>query len=1536
MAKTDAQGNVYLVGPDGSVAAIPPNEVQQAADAGWTPADDAQAKRAQIAYARHLGLKGAAQAGVMQAAPEEQDLTSAFAERVASNLTFGFGEGLDSPAAIGRARDLEQNHTGLAMGADLVGSLPYAAMTGAAGGALTTAARGAGLLARGGALAADVGVNALVGGAQIEGERVRQEGGEFDWTSAALTGVAGEVLGRGVWNVPKLVGGARNLLARAERDIVAADAAKSLERGGWVQDYRTAAHAETYHDQLAELAAADLDRLETNFAEVSRQDRKRARILKTVRDNPQAQQEIAVTAAANLRQLRDALSDELEQVPGGRHGEPGPGRKLLKQLDERIAKLDDAPTGKKLWQTLDENRQALQEYAQDLHQSYADNPGSAWLSREGLAAVDGAEKFTREALLRGDAWGEAAAQMQRQYNEPFHGKWFPARETVLKELHFAPQRDARGFHVYRGEPGKVKRFLTRGADDLDGKRLAEYWDQYLEGAEAIAKAGEKDSPKAAREVLEAVRRLRKARANAAQVSAAAERTAGRTGALEVAGQVAGGIAGGALGGGLGAAGGMAAVRAVKVGDWLAKAGRKLGLFGGKPLDMAELLAKDALPEAAERDARQSLLDDILDGPPPPSKPPSGPAGAPPPESGYKPLPKRPRPAGLEMTPSVARELGREMPGAQATAADALGDSGVRLSAEPESILESAGPIEDVTSLPAPGPRDRPTVARVGGGIQEEIKEGVAQYDDVMTPGRAARVNEAKRLEALTQDEFKDVVERLRTAGSQTPEGESIAEILWSNKDKLAALGFIVGAGALAAAEGEGSEGAMGAGAGALGLLAALTATGRMRLTKLSELGLDASQAEAATRMFRELTAGATGREELQAAAEEVFDAFLHKPAPGDLPQDTLYSLRLMFLDSMGRQERQQLAKEMAQRGISQDTLEAAQVSFRKILDEADLPLRDQYRLIQDSLKKYSNPNALASPAAVNARVSVPGKVHDGEWFGRLGPQAREAVEALQSLGFDMTEAHPKMIVSTFGGAAVPTPEQWARLIPIEQLEKLAPMSAAIGRPTKPKMHKMGDGMAWYVDGPVTKHSTEGYEAEAWKMGRTFERTQDGLEVYHDFFYIRDDLQAGGIGAAVLKAQMEAYREIGVSKVHVSCDDVGKYFWPSLGFNHPDPKVIQQAVSEYQNWVMRKKLQTSDEVMAATRSVKSLPSLAQAEYGKEFLLEKQGPWNLHLELDLKDENPLFHLMRQRLGIADAPASAIRMAPGSEAAVDAGWAAMGGVALVGYIEGSAEDAKSDETTAAAGAMAPMALFGRRMSLFRAARTKLVADVARKLFSAAGQPMARAAGRIAYDRATMRRRQEEFQSWQANPQELVDRVAEGFRDVPPDAQGDAAAGVFRTATFLKQRLPSVVAMNAVSLRQIPVSVEQMQKFARYEQAALRPREALAEAASRGYMSTELLETVTELYPDLLAELRVQAMLQVQESGPPPSVQAKLAYARLFDGQGEYADPAFSKNVAEMANYAYEQTAQPKQGGGPTSSGNVSHAAAASGRPAGLARLG
>ena len=1378
--------DIYVRAPNGEVVVIDDSQQQAALDQGYAPVDEAVQQQAQQAEISAAGEQGAVTQGLLTA-PEGYE-SEAAKEKLFSAATFGMLPGLDSPAARARGLRFQAEHPGEAFAYEVAGQLPLAVATGAAGEAVVAgrAAAGLGRAAMAGVRAADFAAQAAVGGAQTEAEQTRLAGDDFSWTDAAVAGVAGEALGRGAgWAVSRAVGGAKNLVRRAEREAISDDVDDALSKGGWLNDYRVAHHAEQYQNELADLAARDLDNLETNFAEVSRQDRKRARVVKLVEDQPETQNALRVEAHAGLTRLRDAVSDKLVDAPS-----PA-ARSLLKQIDERIADLEDpARTGRRLWRTLDENRQALQEFQQDLHQAYENNPGSAWLSRDGLSAVDAAEKSTREALLREDAWGKAAADAQRAYNTPFNEKYFPTQKTVKGKLMFSPYKDARGFDVFQGDPAKVRAFFSRDVGDVDGARLAEQFRDYLDGVEAIARAGEADAPAAARETLESVRRLRKAAANAEYVSQAVRRTGERGKVVELGAELGGAAAATAAAGPFAGAAAFGALRGARSGDWLFRAARRMGWDASEAKSMAKLLERDALPAArgANRSV-ESMLDDLVERGPtdgPPSAPPSGGGGGAPPGG-----------LGPSGAPAEPLDVGIFSEAPRATAADQLG--------APESLPPEAGPSTKPTRFV--GERE------VGRGQVEAL-----ETDPLREAGAAGR-REAPRLEALRAELEQSMRRDLESIRAAEPD---LADDLEQNFDELVD----------------------------------------------DEVALASERAERATAPT-EAPPGAPSLDEV--------DQFY----AGRTPSPEAEAL------AGGRAE---LDARIAQ-------LEAREGTLPPELD--DLYRRRNELALQEE----------ASRAAEREAETVGNPEHV--------EQTKDLVDAAAEQGFQVRDGirTAEAMAEVFKPGKVPTPEQWKNLAPVHLLEQLGDLREARIVPMGgTEFSWMADGQTSIVEPHIRWDGTAdegGYPEQAWSIARTFSRNDAGLlEVHHDHFNIRGDLQGTGVGAKALKSMMEEYRKIGVNVVSVDSVEVGKYFWPSIGFDLPKSEAYRftRAKEAYVNYVQRKGLQTAEEAQKALARVTSMPSLAQAEFGKEFLLNVDGPWNFGLRLVLKDENPLYHLMRGRLDIAAGVV-----------------AAMG----AGALEGAREGASPDGEAAAQASAAPLAGFAAAAALFKQGRGRLVRSVAKALFAAAPEATLKTVARLAYSRAQVAARQEEFQSWQANPQELVDRVAEGLRDAPPEAFAKTAQGVFAAAGFLREKLPQSAKPSPVGLSGAPVSAEAAAKYARYEQAALHPKDALREAAQVGYLSPELLETLQELYPDLLAEVRVEAYQAIRDT-PHPTIQARTTYARLFDGDGALADPAFSQTAVQMVNLAYEQQAQPKPpAGGAGPRPGVSQTAAAVAAP-------
>lgn len=271
--------------------------------------------------------------------------------------------------------------------------------------------------------------------------------------------------------------------------------------------------------------------------------------------------------------------------------------------------------------------------------------------------------------------------------------------------------------------------------------------------------------------------------------------------------------------------------------------------------------------------------------------------------------------------------------------------------------------------------------------------------------------------------------------------------------------------------------------------------------------------------------------------------------------------------------------------------------------------------------------------------------------GMTREAATENVRLLEGMGHQVKQPEhlAKLLERTFERPL--TEDQWNRIFPADSLARMA--GTAPGQSFITPYLATGD-LAWRSHGPDN----------AWTISRLLKREESGdLVADHSLFILGKELQGGGKGAQLIRDQMTAYRELGVDRVVIdNALDVGKYFWPSIGFDNPS--AVDGAKKEFSEWLASGKAGETwsrADANAYSESIKSLPSLAARPEGKEFLLNVDGPWNEGLSLQLKDDNPMFHMMKQRLDIAAAGAMVIggSLAGSQEEAEAAG---IGGLGLL----------------------------------------------------------------------------------------------------------------------------------------------------------------------------------------------------------------------------------------------------------------------------------
>ena len=1339
--KLDPQGRVYVIDPDGNPGLLPQEGIDRAVRAGYQIVEEGEAEQLQTGRRNQLFPEEAYKQGLTRG--QELGGLEGFGKTALSAATFGLSQdGLADSAQLSR---FAKENPGTAFAGEVAGMLPLAVAGGAAGAAVRGAAAGGSALARGAAFGADFLGNAAIGGVQEEAHRAKMEVRNFSPADAAVVGLVGEALGRGaVWSVSKALGGSRNLVRSAERKTLAEEADRGLGSGGWVEDYQNAHHAKEYQASLGDLAARDLDTLEDTFSKVTGGRKKRARIQKMVEAKPELQKEIHLQA----RQALSKLSKHLTGEDASR-----PARNLAREIEDRIARWDEqaaAPhfNAGKLWKDIDEIRQVLQEHMSDLHQAYQDNPSHAWMSREGLEALDSAAAGFRRVLLEPEYWGKRAVEAQDAYARPFHEKWFPARKTVMSKLHFSPERTARGFAKWRGDPKKVQNFLKNLDEGADPARSRELFEQYLDGAEAILHANRVEDPAGVHKALDSIRRLRKAQAISRELNSSIQRQEGRSAVVE--------FAGGALAGAVGGVGGLGAwalsrnaMRGMRMGEWLGRAGHKLGWFTGKAKSIDDILGRQAWQGAAG--ITDDFADSVFSGAIP-RKPPPG---------------ASPRPGGPGMPP---------------------GPGGAPGGALNEPVYDASFVEPELL-----GTGERALARRPPGG-------GEADYPQL--PGGPEGLPSGQGGPMLPEGpvDVEAVIQQVRDAGIILPDGSLMADSLEKHIDKLRGLGA------------EGAD---------------IRAPGIPKdydyLTQTEDIGVtfqSANERGAAGRGAVNRTADTAApppRRPRPRGREPLPDDFTFDDAPPYKPMDEpMGELQYMDHPEYGKGW-------YAQRG-------EGWVAWDDKLDEA-FPVE-----------------GVPTPVKAPARAKKPRTEQV-----RSPAPAQDPREAIRQAAFEL------------GG------NKTKERVTIQALREKTGLPAEELHEHLRQMQRSGDLVLYRDDQHVMKE----------RRGEKLESITVGDSPRH-LVYLEKGPPQGGISSAA----------------------------------GADPRArFEQALQEVE-------AKNPPGSLLTMREVRQAAGLSKAEFDRVANeLSDEGLVSMHHH-DMAASMPRAE--RDVLVQGTRGGDFVGIARRDNASHASG-AALAGAAAAGG--GAQEDPGALDMA-----------WGAPALLFTKARARLVAHVAKQLFAPVAVAAARAIPKpLVYDRVKLQARQEEFERWQQNPGELIERVEEGFRDADMHGKGELFRATFNAAAFLKEKLPQSAKINPLSVRKIPLSVDAARKYAQYEEATLRPKDTLARIAATRRVPPEAIETWERLYPELMAELRMHAVEQVRQrtgAGLSMTVQAKKVYADLFGGDGMLADAAFAPYVSQMVDTAFAeadaQSRQRRPGGPQSKAGN-----AGSQSPEGLQRI-
>ena len=216
------------------------------------------------------------------------------------------------------------------------------------------------------------------------------------------------------------------------------------------------------------------------------------------------------------------------------------------------------------------------------------------------------------------------------------------------------------------------------------------------------------------------------------------------------------------------------------------------------------------------------------------------------------------------------------------------------------------------------------------------------------------------------------------------------------------------------------------------------------------------------------------------------------------------------------------------------------------------------------------------------------------------------------------DGNPSDYEEVFGKGNVPTPDSL-------QMMYSSPSRGVTAEPDKiaagwGKMRYSGDLM-----------DDDGNKVGEFK--RTFVRGDSGLQVHHDLFWIADDyehLKGRGIGKDVTTKALRAYRDMSVTKVHVSTAKDGRVAWACMGFDWANEFERAGMTEGFHRFLRDRGYSNQDRAILGT-AAKHAFTLASLEHdgemlGREFLEDGPG-WDG--VLNLRDGDPGYEFAKRRL-------------------------------------------------------------------------------------------------------------------------------------------------------------------------------------------------------------------------------------------------------------------------------------------------------------------
>jgi hypothetical protein len=519
----------------------------------------------------------------------------------------------------------------------------------------------------------------------------------------------------------------------------------------------------------------------------------------------------------------------------------------------------------------------------------------------------------------------------------------------------------------------------------------------------------------------------------------------------------------------------------------------------------------------------------------------------------------------------------------------------------------------------------------------------------------------------------------------------------------------------------------------------------------------------------------------------------------------------------------------------------------------------------------------------------------------------------------------------------------------------------------------------------------GETSDGVELQRIYERRGSDLTIYHAYFRVPEGMQGKGMGKATIRGMFDFYERRGAKSVGVSAIEIGRYFWPWLGFQ-PSEDALQQALHAIRSGLkyepsvhpgdfgLKLAPEQIDELMANVKSMRDIADLTipmsavpeakretvrkwsqyerhfkegapkdgppkdeTIKIGKKFLLSESGSWNRDMKVDVAPGTPWYDKFKLRLAgllglgfsleeVMRAMGGGVTGHMGDESARrDTG-------PSLSLFDAPGRPVQSEPVTASLA-------HARALKDIDMAASTVLTSRARQLLGTQKPPPSR--GIL----ATMARRgqspgkaleevRDKLTALDGDPGQLMANIAENLGDLPrthPTVYTAIAQQLAQVTGYLRREIPRPKGRSLLEPKGTPPDTGEVLEFAAKYAGATDPDGALRDMA-RGEALPQQVQAFRDNWGDKYQQFRLRVLGELSAMGEKSKTLPFERMARLdeyleLDGA---SNRALSWAVADAFEQARLESPEPQAkapGGGPSTSTQFQTRAAAAATERGMA---